>query len=234
RIQLFDLDVRQEVGTLSAADAPFIESLCFRPDGGQLAVAGQDHTVRLWNLHALREHLRALGLDWGPPAEPPRPLPDAVTRVRVFPDTMEAECLPVTAAGGGSYVVQDTTPWGRERWSNGKQLLCQAEAGGFVELEVEAPQSGAYTLAVSLTQAPESGVVEVTLDGRRVGAAFDGFAQEVTPPTRVALGRAELSAGSHKLRFTAVGKNARATGCAMGIDCLELRPVQSEPPSPSP
>src|SRR5262249_12828659 len=77
RIQLFDLGARQEVCTLSAADAPFIESLCFHPDGGQLAVAGQDHTVRLWNLHALRGHLQVLGLDWEPPAEPPRALPDA-------------------------------------------------------------------------------------------------------------------------------------------------------------
>jgi hypothetical protein len=232
RIQLFDLDARKEVGTLSAADAPFIESLCFRPDGGQLAVAGQDHTVRLWNLHALRGHLHALGLDWEPLAEPPRPLPDAVTQMRVFPDTVEAECLPVTASGGGTYKVQDMTLWDREKWSGGKQLFCQADDGGFVELQVEAPQFGAYKLVVSLTRAPDYGRVEVTLDGQRIGPAFDGFAEAVTPPTRVPLGRIELTRGSHRLRFTATGKNMGATGCFMGIDCLELRPVLTEPQNP--
>jgi hypothetical protein len=145
--------------------------------------------------------------------------------MRVFPDTVEAECLPVIAAGGGQPKVQDTTPWGRERWSNGKQLFCQTEAGGFVELEVEAPQSGPYTLAVSLTRAPDYGRVEVTLDGQRVGEAFDGFAEAVTPPTRVPLGHIELSRGSHRLRFTAVGKNPKATQCYLGVDCLELLPA---------
>jgi hypothetical protein len=79
-----------------------------------------------------------------------------------------------------------------------------------------------------LTRAPGYGRVEVTLDGRRVGTTFDGFAGEVIPPTRVPLGCVELSEGSHRLRFTALGKNTRATGCAMGIDCLELRPVRIE------
>jgi hypothetical protein len=116
--------------------------------------------------------------------------------------------------------------WGREKWSNGKQLFCQTEAGGFVELEIQVPQSGAYTLDVSLTRAPNYGRVEVTLDGQRVGPDFDGFAAKVTPPTRVSLGCCELSKGSHRVRFTAVGKNMQATGCAIGIDCLELRPAQ--------
>jgi WD40 repeat protein len=225
RVQLFDLQTKKEVATLSAADAPFINNLCFHPDGKQLAVAGPDHTVRVWALRALRSHLRGVGLDWDPPAWSPPPLPDPVARVRVFADTLEAECLPILASAGGPCSVQDMIVWGREKWSNGKQLFCQTEADGFVELAIEAPQAGDYTLAVSLTRAPEYGCVHVTLDGQRIGPEFDPFAEEVKPPTRVPLGQVELPAGSHRLRFTAVGKNPRAAGHHMGIDCLEVQPV---------
>jgi hypothetical protein len=226
-VQLLDLETRQEVATLSAADAPLVEGLCFRPDGHQLALAGQDHTIWLWNLDVLRRDLRGLGLDWDQTTETPA-LPAIVPCVRVFTDILEAECLPFATREGSRCAAQDMERWGREKWSGGKQLFCQTEAGGFVELEIEAPQAGAYTLAVSLTRAPNYGRVEVALDGRRVGPVFDGFAAEVTPPTRLPLGRVELGEGSHRLRFTAVGKNTRATGFAMGIDCLELRPVPVE------
>jgi WD40 repeat protein len=224
RVQLFDLETRQEVATLSAVDAPFVEALYFRPDGHQLALAGQDHTLWLWNLHALRKFLRELGLDWDQETGTPT-LPKSVPDVHVFTDTIEAECLPFATRESSRCFPQFMNPWGREKWSNGKQLFCQTEVGGFLELEIQVPQGGAYTLDVSLTRAPNYGRVEVTLDGQRVGSDFDGFAAKVTPPTRVSLGCVELSRGSHRLRFTAVGKNTQATGCAMGIDCLELRPA---------
>jgi WD40 repeat protein len=226
-VQLLDLETRQEVATLSAADAPFISGLCFRPDGQQLALSGGDHTLRLWNLHALRRHLRELDLDWDQAVGTPIPL-ESVPRIRIFRDIIEAEYLPFVTREGSRGTPQDMARWGREHWGGGKQLFCQTEVGGFVEVEIQAPVDGAYTLAVSLTRAPNYGRVEMTLDGRRVGTTFDGFAGDVTPPTRVPLGRVELSEGNHRLRFTAVGKNTRATGCAMGIDCLELRPVQIE------
>jgi hypothetical protein len=79
-----------------------------------------------------------------------------------------------------------------------------------------------------LTQAPSYGQVAVTLDGQRIGPDFDGFAEKVTPPTRLLLGRIDLSEGRHWLRLTAAGKNTQSTGFALGIDCLELRPVQAE------
>jgi hypothetical protein len=221
---LFDLKTKQEVATLSAADAPFVETLCFRPDGHQLALAGQDHTLWLWDLHALRKYLREFGLDWDQETSTPT-LPKSVPYIDVFTDIIEAECLPFATRDGSRCVQQDMNPWGREKWSNGKQLFCQTEAGGFVELELQVPQRGAYTLDVSLTRAPIYGRMEVTLDGQRVSPDFDGYAAKVTPPTRVSLACVELSRGSHRLRFTAVGKNTRATGCAMGIDCLELRPA---------
>jgi hypothetical protein len=224
RVQLFDLETSQELATLSADDGPFVETLCFRPDGHQLALAGHDLTLWLWNLHSLRKSLRELGLDWDQETGTPTP-PKSVPYIHVFPDIIEAECLPYATSEGSRCVLQFMNPWGREKWSNGKQLYCQTEAGGFVELELQVPQRGTYTLDVSLTRAPNYGRVEVTLDGRRVGPDFDGFAAKVAPPTRVSLACVELSKGSHRLRFAAVGKNTQAIGCAIGIDCLELRPA---------
>jgi hypothetical protein len=232
-VQLFDLETRQEVATLSAADAPFVERLNFRSDGHQLALAGRDHTLWLWNLHTIRTYLRDMGLDWDQMSGPPA-LPQAVPSVRVFTDVIEAECLLFATREGTVCKMQNMDAWGREKWSNGKQLFCQTDAGGYVELQIEVPLTGAYTLALSLTQAPSYGQAAVTLDGQRVGPDFDGFAEKVTPPTRLPLGRIELSEGRHWLRLTAAGKNTQSTGFALGIDCLELRPVQAAPRVVSP
>src|SRR5262249_32979966 len=146
----------------------------------------------LWNLHALRKALWDLGLDWDQVTGTPAP-PQSVPTVRVFADLIEAECLPFVTSEGSRCATEHMDPWGRERWGNGKQLFCRTEAGGYVELEIDVPRAGAYSLAVSLTKAPDYGQVEVTLDGQRVGPDFDGFAEKVTPPTRVPLGRVVLS-----------------------------------------
>jgi WD40 repeat protein len=58
-------------------DAPI--SLCFTPDGTQLAATTNDgQAIRVWNLRLLRERLVALGLDWDvkyKPTAPPGPAP---------------------------------------------------------------------------------------------------------------------------------------------------------------
>ena len=119
--------------------------------------------------------------------------------------------------------------WGREHWSNGKHLFCEARKGGFVELEVDVPQSGRYRLDVHFTKACDYGLVETSLDGRRVGPVFDGYNETVTPSGQVEYGTFELSEGPHRLRFTAVDKNAKSDNYWMGIDCVRLMPVNPPP-----
>jgi hypothetical protein len=119
------------------------------------------------------------------------------------------------------------TPWGRANWSNGKQLLCHAQKDGYVELEVDVPDTARYTLDLDFSKAQDFGRIEVALDGQKMDKVFDGFHDGVgIPPEKVAFGIVELREGKHRLRFTAADKNPKASAYRMGIDCLRLTPLK--------
>jgi WD40 repeat protein len=229
-VQLFDMTTGRPLATLTAPDLPFIGCLCFSPDGSRLAASTESHTIHLWDLHALHQQLQPMGLAWEPAPNPPR-VPAGGDRVRlsVLQDVYEAENLTVVACSGEHRFSQDVQPWGRERWSGGRHLYCFTHRGGFVEFAVDLPRPGRYRLDVWLSKARDYGAVEVALDGRKVGAPFDGYDELFLPPDKVACGAFDLRAGSHRLRFTAVDKNEKSRDYFMGIDCLRLTPVDPPP-----
>src|SRR5262249_58870491 len=132
------------------------------------AVAPDSSAVWSWDLGAINQRLRALGLGHDLlPEAPSQPAGPPVTRVRVFQDAYEAEYLPVVASENcPRYSIQYMKPWGRENWSNGKQLFCEPRKGGFVELEVDVPQSGRYRLDLHFTKARDYGLGGTSLRGR--------------------------------------------------------------------
>jgi hypothetical protein len=151
--------------------------------------------------------------------------------VRVFQEVYEAEHLKVVNAAASEIAAQDMKPFGREHWSNGKHLLCGTAKGGFVEVEVDVPETGRYRLAVCFSRTGELGVVETALDGRRIGGLFDGWQEPGKPPTeKIEYGNFELREGPHRLRFTAVDKNPQSTDYKLGIDYVQLTPTQKESP----
>jgi tetratricopeptide (TPR) repeat protein len=140
---------------------------------------------------------------------------------------LEAETLSVVDAKGCTPALQIMLPWGFERWSNGYQLFCAAQKAGHVELEIKVPATGRYKLAVHFTRAPNYGIIQVALDGATVGKPFDSFDRAVNPSGAVELATVELTAGKHRVRFTAVDKNPQSGNYNMGIDCLILTPIAS-------
>jgi WD40 repeat protein len=58
---------RRGIGILSAPDPQIINSLCFSPDAGQLAVATNNHTIQLWDLRLIRRELAEMNLNWDLP-----------------------------------------------------------------------------------------------------------------------------------------------------------------------
>jgi tetratricopeptide (TPR) repeat protein len=199
---------------------PDLASLRDKAALDKLPTAERDAWQRLWaDVDALLKRV------WdGTPfdAKPSTPLPGPLAR----PVRFEAEYLKIVAREGCEAGVQDMGPWDRSRWSNGRQLFCRAQQGGYVELEAHCPEAGRYQLAVGLTRADDFGIVQVSLDGQKVGEPFDGFHSVVEPSGKIKLGAVELTRGAHRVRFTVVGKNARSKQHYMGIDYLELRPVR--------
>jgi serine/threonine-protein kinase len=186
----------------------------------KLPAAERDAWQRLWaEVDALLKRVRE-----GTPVTGKAPTPSPGPPAR--PIRFVAEYLKIVARERCRTGVQDMRPWDRSRWSTGRQLFCEAQVSGYVELEAVCPEAGRYQLAVVLTRADDFGIVQVSLDGRKVGEPFDGFHSAVVPSGKIELGIVELSRGAHRVRFTAVGKNARSKNYYMGIDYLELRPVK--------
>jgi hypothetical protein len=186
----------------------------------KLPAAERDGWQRLWaDVDAL---LKRVGDGTSFDAKTPTPLPGQL----VGPVRFEAEYLEIVAREGVEASAQDMGSWDRSLWSGGRQLFCRARDGGYVELEAHCPGAGRYQLAVGLTRADDFGIVQVSLDGQKVGEPFDGFNRAVVPSGKIELGAVELTRGAHRVRFTVVGKNARSKQHYMGIDYLELRPVK--------
>src|SRR5262249_52366583 len=139
----------------------------------------------------------------------------------VIPGVLEAETLPIVA-GKGSATVQWMDKWSAERWSNGYQLHCNGVKGQFVVLGISVPAQDDYRVSVQFTKAANFGIVEVSIDDKKVGKPFDCYGPQVTPSGEISLGFVPLSAGSHRIQFTVVDKNPKANAYSMGIDCLRF------------
>jgi hypothetical protein len=134
----------------------------------------------------------------------------------------EAEAMTVLARGHCSAGPQDMKPWGGPMWSHGRQLFCVAQRGGFVELGFSVAKAGRYRLRLLASAAPDFGIVRAALDGTPLGTEFDLYAGRVCPAGSLELDTLEMAAGRHRLRVTAVGKNAASRGFAFGLDALDL------------
>ncbi|NLS93280.1 MAG: protein kinase [Planctomycetaceae bacterium] len=63
-VDLIEMTTLARLATLKASDSLHLAWLCFSPDGSQLACAGENHMIQLWNLRDIRRELVTLGLDW--------------------------------------------------------------------------------------------------------------------------------------------------------------------------
>ncbi|HET6881428.1 MAG TPA: hypothetical protein VFI31_14795 [Pirellulales bacterium] len=223
--QLIDFASRRELATFPAEGVACVAALAFDPAGNRLAISGENHRIRLWDLRAVRRALHTLQLDWeladvGSDEPPSRVVPSITVEQLNF----EAELLPFFAAGCDCF-VQDMFPWGRNRWSNGYQLVCRGAAGNHVELEFTVGQAGYRQLALLSTRGPNAGIFQVALDGEDVGGPIDGFDGGFAPTVSLTVSRQHLDSGPHRLRCTLTGKNPKSGGHEMGIDAIRLTPV---------
>jgi eukaryotic-like serine/threonine-protein kinase len=231
-IRLVHPETGQDLAQLEDPDHDAASFMTFSPDAARLVVtASNSHSLRVWDLRALREQLAAMGLDWRrPPYDPaPEAASDLDVRVRlgnVFHRKIEAESLAVRDQHDCQTILQDMSQWGQADWSNGHQLFMHTtQKGGYAELNLPVPGTDKYQLNVYFTKAYDYGVVETSLDGERVGELFDGFNPVVVRSGKLEVGPLHLHEGDHRLRFTAVDRNPQSTSFAMGIDYIELRPV---------
>ena len=140
---------------------------------------------------------------------------------------LEGETLKVLSKTAGQLRRQAMTGYG-STWSGEEQLWWTgAKPGDRLVLEVPAPKAGAYKLTVNLTKAIDYGIVQLSLDGKKLGEPVDLFNNGVVPTGPIALGTHTLEAGPHRLTVEIVGTNPKAKPAYMfGLDYVKLEPAE--------
>jgi hypothetical protein len=142
------------------------------------------------------------------------------------PKPIEAESLQFETRGGLRAARQQMAGFGSMSWSGDEQVWADGRPGGSLVLKFDVKQPGPREVNVYMTFSPDFGKVDISVDAKRAGQTFDGFAPLVAPTGPVSLGRLDLSRGAHTIAFTVAGKNEESKGTGMGVDCLSLGAVK--------
>ena len=150
---------------------------------------------------------------------------------------LEGEKLKVLSRTAGNPQRQDLSGFG-SKWSGEAHLWwLEAKPGDTLELAVPVEKTGAYRLKTQLTKAIDYGIVQLYLDGKKLGEPIDLFNNGVVPTGALDLGVHKLDKGQHVLKVEIVGANEKAVKKYMfGIDYLLLEEVSAAfylPESPS-
>ncbi|HEX6682539.1 MAG TPA: hypothetical protein VF062_07065, partial [Candidatus Limnocylindrales bacterium] len=137
---------------------------------------------------------------------------------------IEAEQLVPPVAATAPYSVQ--TDCCGVLWSGGRQVWFQAAGvGDSLTLAFTVPRTGRYNLTLLYTKAWDFGIQTRTLDGVQLGGSYDhGIASGVSTDRQTHAG-VQLSAGQHRMVFTATGKRPTSPRYGFGIDAILLDPV---------
>ena len=139
---------------------------------------------------------------------------------------LEGEALKVLGKTGGNPQEQDLAGFAGQ-WSNDAHLWwIDAKPGDKLDLALPVARTGEYQVAMQFTKAPDYGIAQLYLDGRKLGQPMDFFHASVVPSGEVRFGTHELSAGEHRLTVEITGANPAAVKSYMfGLDYVKLEPA---------
>jgi hypothetical protein len=136
------------------------------------------------------------------------------------PGTEEGVWAQVIATHDCEYRSQDLGP----DYSGGHQLWIQpCSLKGWIDVAIELPRAGVHDVIVKYTKSWDYAVVQTYLDGARFGPEVDTYAASVIPGEPISLGKRELTAGRHVIRFEAAGHNPESKGYLIGIDHIIVK-----------
>ena len=155
-------------------------------------------------------------------AEVRRPLPSVPAPFRL-PDAIECESTAIVdRTPGVSADAQDMTPFDGQ-WSGDAHLFIRGRRpGDSVTLAIPAAGTAPRRLTLYATKARDYGTLAFTVNGRKVGVTFDGYAANVTPSGPIDLGTHAPEHGRLLLRVDLTGTNPRSDGARFyaGLDAV--------------
>ena len=136
-----------------------------------------------------------------------------------IPGALEGESLKAEVTGGNTS-IQDLAG----KWSGDAHLWwTQGKPGDALKVTVPVKKAGNYDFMVALTKARDYGIVELSLDGIKLGGPIDLYDPNVVPTGEISLGIRSLNAGDHILSVEITGANEQAIKAYMfGLDYVKL------------
>ncbi len=136
---------------------------------------------------------------------------------------LEGEEMKILECTGGKTHPQDLTHFGGA-WSDQSHLWwIDGKPGNRLTLALPVKEDGKYKLIVQLTKARDYGIVQVLIDGQKIGGPFDLYNPQVVPTGPLCLGAIELKKGDHRLTLEITGANEKAIKRHMvGLDYVKL------------
>lgn len=144
---------------------------------------------------------------------------------------LEGETLKIIGKSSGTARSQPMSGFTKDRWSGSDQLWWTgAKPGDYLELEIPVKVAGSYTVETVFTRARDYGIVQLSLDDKKLGGPLDCFNEPDVITTGVlSFDDVELSEGHHRLRMEILGAHAKADKAYMvGLDYLRLNPAQKK------
>jgi hypothetical protein len=136
---------------------------------------------------------------------------------------LEGEELKILRKTAGNPAPQDMSGFG-SNWSGESHLWWTgAKPGDTLDLAVPVEKAGTYRLKMQLTKAVDYGIVQLSLDDKKLGGPIDLYHNGVIATGVLDMGTHELNQGQHVLRIEIVGANEKAVKSYMfGLDYLKL------------
>ena len=158
----------------------------------------------------------------------PYSLPPAAERDGYYEGAMVVRDLEIVPGFSGEIVCQNMQVFPGSKWRDNVQLWWTgAGPGGKLGLRPAPVKSaGKHELWVGLTKSYDYGIVQFSLDGKKIGQPVDLYSPKVIKK-ELSLGVHDIRAGDHMIEVQIVGSNPKAKGgCLFGADFLEWRPVK--------
>ena len=140
---------------------------------------------------------------------------------------LEGERLKVIERTGGRVRPQGLGSFG-EGWSGIEHLWwTHGKPGDKLTVAFPVEAEGRHRLLLQLTRARDYGIVQLYLNGTKLGAPIDLYDPNVVPTGVLDMGEHQLGAGQSRLTMEIVGANDKAVKAYMaGLDYVKLEPLE--------
>lgn len=143
--------------------------------------------------------------------------------VKVVAGRYEGESMHVANKTAGNTDVQALG----DKWSGGSQLFWPVDqSAAKLSLALPVKKTGKYAMTMQFTKAGDYGIVQLALDGQKLGDPIDLYNNGVITSGEMSFGTLDMKAGDHVLTVETVGKNEKSSNYFFGLDYVQLKPAR--------